>query len=249
MIAWEERGVGDPMILVHGITEDRHVWDRVVPLLADHCRCVLLDLRGHGESPLADDQSALAMAEDIGEVVRAAGIDEPPILVGHSLGGFVVTAYATQAPTRAVVNVDQPLRVGDFARQLQPVADQLRGPQWRDVIRQVFATLGIDQLNEDDRRYVLEKVDAVPHEVILGAWGLLLDSPPEEVDALVESLLPTIESPYLALHGSEPAEGYDEWLTRHLPGATLEVWDGLGHFISLVAPQRLAHRVKEFLSS
>jgi len=198
---------------------------------------------------LADDLSALAMAADIDEVVRAAGIDEPPILVGHSLGGFAVTAYANQAPTRAVVNVDQALRVGDFARELQPVADQLRGPQWRDVVRQVFATLCIDQLNEDDRRYVLQKVETVPREVILGAWGLLLDSPPEEVDALVESLLPTITSPYLALHGSEPPEGYDEWLARFLPGATLEVWDGLGHFISLVDPQRLADRVKEFLSS
>jgi len=249
MIAWEERGAGDPMVLVHGITEDRHVWDRVVPLLADEYRCVLLDLRGHGESPLADDQSALAMAQDIGEVVRAAGIAEPPILVGHSLGGFVVTAYATQAPTRAVVNVDQPLRVGDFARQLQPVAEELRGSQWRDVVRQVFATLGIDQLNQDDRRYVLEKVEAVPHEVILGAWGLLLDSRPEELDALGESLLPTIAVPYLALHGSEPAEGYGEWLARFLPGATLEVWDGLGHFISFVDPQRLADRVKDFVSS
>jgi len=249
MIAWEERGTGDPMVLVHGITEDRHVWHRVVPLLADDYRCVLLDLRGHGESPLADDQSALAMAEDIGEVVRAAGIDEPPIVVGHSLGGFVVTAYATQAPTRAVVNVDQPLRVGDFAQQLQPVADLLRGPEWREVIRQIFATLGIDQLNDDDRRYVLEKVETVSQEVIIGAWGLLLDSPPNDVDAMVESLLPAITSPYLALHGSEPSEGYGDWLARFLPSAQLEVWDVLGHFIQFVEPVRLANRVREFVSS
>ncbi|HEX4821342.1 MAG TPA: alpha/beta hydrolase [Acidimicrobiales bacterium] len=247
MIAWEERGAGVPMVLVHGITEDRHVWDRVVPLLDSDYRCVLLDLRGHGASPLTEDQSALGMAADIDEVVRAAGIYEPPILVGHSLGGFVVTAYATQAPTRAVVNVDQPLRVGDFARQLQPIADVLRGPEWRDVVQQVFSTLGLEQLNAEDRRYVLDHVERVPHEVVLGAWGLLLESQPEELDALVESLLPTITSPYLALHGSRPADGYGEWLGRFLPDATLEVWDGVGHFISLVEPQRLADRVREFV--
>jgi len=221
----------------------------VVPLLADDYRCVLLDLRGHGQSPMVENLSALAMAEDIGTVMREAGIDDPPVLVGHSLGGVVVTAYATQAPTRAVVNVDQPLRVGDFARELQPIADLLRGPDWRDVIRQVFATLGIEQLNDEDRRYVLAKIDAVPHDVILGVWGLLLDSPPDELDALIESLLPSITSPYLALHGSEPAEGYGVWLNRFLPSATVEVWDGVGHFIPFVEPQRFADRVKQFLAS
>ena len=247
MIAWEERGTGAPMVLVHGFTEDRHVWDRVVPLLESDFRCVLLDLRGHGESPAAEDQSALGMAADVAEVVRAAGIEEHPIVVGHSLGGVVVTAYATQAPTRAVVNVDQPLRVGDFARQLQPVGDLLRGPQFRDVIHQVFATLGLEQLDAHDRQYVLDHVDHVSHEVVLGAWGLLLDAAPDELDALIESMLPTIESPYLALHGSPPAESYDEWLHRFLPQATLEVWDGVGHFISFVAPQRFADRVREFV--
>src|SRR5437899_2738703 len=199
MIAWEESGHGAPAVLVHGITEDRYVWDRVVPLLDDRFRCVRLDLRGHGVSPSADDLSALGMAEDIGTVVRAAGIDEPPLLIGHSLGGFVATAYATQAPTRAVVNVDQPLRVGDFARALQPLADQLRGPDWREAVREVIESLGVDQLNDEDRAYVFDKVDAVRHEVILGVWGLLLDSSPDDLDALVESLLPTIHSPYLAL--------------------------------------------------
>src|SRR3954468_18917369 len=225
MIAWEERGTGDPMVLVHGITEDRHVWDRVVPLLEDDFRCVLLDLRGHGQSPMVDDLSALAMAEDIGEVVRAAGLDAPPIVVGHSLGGFVSTAYAAQAPTRAVVNVDQPLRVGDFARALQPLADVLRGPDWRSGLEIVFSGLGIDGLDPEARASVTKWMDATSHEVILGVWGLVLDSAPEELDALIESILPTIHAPYLALHGSDPGDGYADWLRQFMPGATLEVWD------------------------
>ena len=247
MIAWEERGAGDPMVLVHGITEDRHVWDRVVPLLADDYRCVLLDLRGHGQSPMVEDLSGFAMAEDIGEVIRAAGIDTPPILVGHSLGGFVVTAYAAQAPTRAVVNVDQPLRVGDFARALQPMADLLRGPEWRSGLELVFEGLGIDKLDADARAYVLERIDASPQELILGVWGLVLDTPPDELDALIESILPTIDTPYLALLGSDP-DDYGEWLARFLPGVTVDVWDGLGHFIQLVAPERLADRIKKFVA-
>jgi pimeloyl-ACP methyl ester carboxylesterase len=249
MIAWEESGAGRPAVFVHGITEDRHVWDGVIPLFEGDFRCVRLDLRGHGASPGADDLSALAMADDIGTVVREAGIDEPPLLIGHSLGGFVSTAYATQAPTSAVVNVDQPLRVGDFARALQPLADQLRGPDWRATVRVVIESLGVEQLNAADRKYVFDMVEAVPHEVILGVWGLVLDSSPDDLDALVESMLPAIKSPYLALHGSDPGDGYEQWLTKLVPNATFEVWDGVGHFVQLVEPERFASRVKEFASS
>ena len=249
MIAWEDSGAGPAAVFVHGITEDRHVWDRVIPMFEDEFRCVRLDLRGHGASPRADDLSALAMTDDIATVVREAGIDEPPVLIGHSLGGFVVTAYATQAPTFAVVNVDQPLQVGGFARELQPLADQLRGPDWRATVRLIIESLGTAQLNDADRQYVLDKVDTVAHEVILGVWGLLLDSSPDDLDALVESMLPTITSPYLSLHGSDPGDGYGSWLSNLVPTATFEVWDGVGHFVQLVEPARFAARVKEFLAA
>jgi len=249
MISWEASGAGAPAILVHGFTEDRHVWHRLVPLLESDFRCVQLDLRGHGASSDADDLSAFAMAEDIATVVREAGIDEPPLLIGHSLGGVVVSAYATQAPTRAVVNVDQTLRVGDFARALQPVADALRGPDWRAALHIVFSSLGIDQLDADDRTYVLDKIDALPHEVLLGVWGLVLDGDPDELTALVESLLPAIDVPYLAVHGGDPGDDYGSWLTKLIPTTTFEVWDGVGHFVQLVEPQRLADRIKAFAAS
>ena len=249
MIAWEESGEGPAAVFVHGITEDRHVWDRVIPLFEDGFRCVRLDLRGHGASPPADDLSAFAMADDIGTVVREAGIVEPPLVIGHSLGGFVSTAYAAQAPTRALVNVDQPLRVGDFARALQPIADLLRGPDWRATLGVVFESLGIDKLDAEARRYVDDQLEAVPHEVILGVWGLVLDTPPDDLDALVESILPTIDTPYLSLHGSDPGNDYGQWLTALIPRATYEVWEGVGHFIQLVEPERFATRVKEFVGA
>ena len=246
MISWEASGAGAPAVLVHGFTEDRHVWHRLAPLLEDDFRVIQLDLRGHGASSVEEDLSAFAMVDDIATVVREAGIDEPPILIGHSLGGVVVSAYATQAPTRAVVNVDQPLRAGDFARALQPVADALRGPDWRPALRMIFSSLGIDELDDDDRRYVFDKLDALSHDVLLGVWGLVLDGDPDELTALIESLLPAIDVPYLALHGGDPGDDYREWLTKLIPTATFEVWDGMGHFLQLVAPERLATRIKEF---
>ena len=47
----------------------------------------------------------ITMAGDLREVIEDAGADDA-LLVGHSLGGIVVTMYASQFDTRAVINVD-----------------------------------------------------------------------------------------------------------------------------------------------
>lgn len=249
MIAWEESGEGRPLVLVHGITEDRRTWHRVVPLLEDDFRCVRLDLRGHGASGDADDYGALAMAEDLATVVGEAGITEPPILVGHSLGAVVVSAYAAGGGAAAgIVNVDQSLRLGDFATGLQALGDALRGPGFRDALDAVFEALGEDALSPEDRRYADECKRSVRQEVVLGVWGLVLDSDPAELTATAEGLLGALSVPYLAIHGSDPGPGYEAWLTARLPSATYDLWDGLGHHPHLVEPERFAARVREFVA-
>ncbi|MHB1739428.1 MAG: alpha/beta fold hydrolase [Actinomycetes bacterium] len=246
MIAWEESGAGEPVVFVHGITEDRRAWDPVVPLLADRFRCLRLDLRGHGESPPAEDYSALAMASDIAEVVQAAGAGVPPLLVGHSLGAIVATAYATAAPVRGVVNVDQSLRLGDFARGLQPLAPMLQGPGFPDAISAIFASLGVDRLPERERAYVDAQHVSARRDVVLGVWDQVLTSTPEELTTIAEALASSVTVPYLAIHGCDPGPGYQQWLTGLLPSATVELWVGDGHYPHLVEPERFAARVTAF---
>jgi pimeloyl-ACP methyl ester carboxylesterase len=246
MIAWEESGSGPTIVLVHGNTEDRRGWDAVVPLLEDSYRCVRLDLRGHGESSNADDYSAIAMAEDVATVVAEASIDEPPLLVGHSLGAVVVTAYAAGAPARAVVNVDQGLALGDFAAALQQVEPMLRGEGFHDALGMVFAGLGVDALPPRWREWAEAKHAAARQEVVLGTWQLIFDSDAATLNGIVESMLGAVTVPYLAIHGSDPGDGYAGWLTSHVPTATVEVWDGDGHYPHLVEPERFAARVRAF---
>lgn len=249
-LAWEEDGRGTPLVLVHGITEDRHAWDTLLPHLVDRYRCVRLDLRGHGESPLQDDQSALAMAGDVAEVVAEAGIETPPVVVGHSLGGVVVTAYAIQAPVAGVVNIDQSLRFGDFATALRPLADVIRGPGFADAVLGVLLALGVDRLSPPVLHYVERCCREVSHEVVLGAWDMVLDADPTELTATAEVLLePLRRTPYLAIHGSDPGAGYPEWLGGMLDGLELEIWEGAGHFPHLVEPARFADRLDRFVAA
>ncbi len=247
MIAWDESGTGPPVVFVHGLTEDRRGWDPVVAHLNDRFRCVRLDLRGHGQSSDADDLSALAMAEDVATLVAEAQIAQPPLVVGHSLGAVVATAYASQAPVRGVVNVDQSLRLGDFAAALQPLATALRDPAtFHEAFGAVLGALGVpDGLDPRYRTYLDQLHADARQKVVLGVWSLVFDAAPDELTAIAESLLGAVTGPYVAIHGSDPGPGYAEWLAAALPGATVEVWEGTGHYPHLAEPGRLAARIAE----
>lgn len=73
-------------------------------MLADmaraHYPALALDLRGHGESPLGDPHyfSVATLVADIREAVKAHGVSQPFVLVGHSMGGRVVMRYAADYP-------------------------------------------------------------------------------------------------------------------------------------------------------
>lgn len=237
MIAWETSGSGPPVVLVHGITEDRRSWDAVVPALEERFRVLRLDLRGHGESSDASDYSPVSMAADVAEAVDAAGVESPPLLVGHSLGGAVVSVYALQAPARAVVTVDQSLRFGDTAALVHPLASALRGPGFADALSSLFEGLG-----EADDPEIRRKHREARQEVVLGVWGQVFESSPEDLNALAESLLPSLPVPLLAVHGSDPGADYVDWLHRLLPSAVVEVWPG-GHYPHLADPARFAARL------
>ena len=94
-----------------------------------------------------------------------------------------------------------------------------------------------------------QRVREFPREVILGVWAELLATPSQELTALAEAALPHCRAPLLAIHGSPPEPDYPEWLRSRVPEAKLEIWDGQGHLLHLVDPDRFAARVERFVAS
>ena len=67
--------------------------------LADRHTVIAVDLPGHGDSPCPDDPDAFtrdAALADLDDVI--ADLDETPVLVGHSLGGYLALAHAATRP-------------------------------------------------------------------------------------------------------------------------------------------------------
>ncbi|WP_420451326.1 alpha/beta fold hydrolase [Ilumatobacter sp.] len=93
------RGSGPPIVLLHGLGMTAATWDACGDLLADRFTVVAVDLPGHGDSPRPGDPQAYtrdAALADLDAVI--AELDGRPVLVGHSLGGYLALAHAATRP-------------------------------------------------------------------------------------------------------------------------------------------------------
>jgi pimeloyl-ACP methyl ester carboxylesterase len=99
-VYYKEKGEGHPLVLVHGFCETNRIWDRFSENLADTYRVLLPDLPGFGESPLPSTPFTIT---DIA-VKLLNWMDElqvkNPVVIGHSLGGYVTLAMAEEQPDR-----------------------------------------------------------------------------------------------------------------------------------------------------
>jgi len=238
-LAHDTHGEGPLLVLVHGITENRHSWDPLVADLARDHRVLRVDLRGHGESPMADGYGVDELTGDL-----AALVDEPPLVVGHSLGGMVATAYGAMFESRGIINVDQSLDLAPLQAGLLQQAELLRGEAFPMVMTALFDSLrGVVPDDEWARLTSLRRFD---QPVVLGVWSVMLDSSPEELAATVSAMVTGVSSPYLSLHGIDPGPGYAGWLTERIPQAQVEVWPDLGHYPHLVRSEDFLARVRAF---
>ncbi len=103
------------LVLVHGGAAHAHWWAPLAPLLADGFRVVALDMSGHGDSGRRDVYSVTSWAEEVLAVAAAAGGSGRPVVVGHSMGGFVTIATAALhgEELEGAIVIDAPVRRPD----------------------------------------------------------------------------------------------------------------------------------------
>jgi pimeloyl-ACP methyl ester carboxylesterase len=92
MIHFFEKGTGQPLVLLHGFCESGNMWNYFAEGLSAHFRVICPDLPGFGDSPISGNQITLEeVAVQLEEWMEENQIHEP-IIIGHSLGGYVTVA-------------------------------------------------------------------------------------------------------------------------------------------------------------
>lgn len=113
-LAWGEVGRRG-LVFVHGGGAHAHWWTHIAAAFAEEYRVVAVDLSGHGDSGHRDVYRFEQWTDEVIAVAASAGIEGLPVVVGHSMGGFVTIATAALHPemVTGVVIVDSPVTEPD----------------------------------------------------------------------------------------------------------------------------------------
>ena len=107
-----QAGSGAPVIMIHGLAASLHDWDELLPALVEAGYAgYALDLLGHGESykpSQLDHYTSDAVFEHMRGWIDTLKLEQPAVLIGHSLGGYLALEFALRFPrqVRALVLVN-----------------------------------------------------------------------------------------------------------------------------------------------
>jgi malonyl-CoA O-methyltransferase len=235
-----------PVVLLHGWGSDGSVWNRLAQELRERFRVLAVDLPGFGDSPPGSYDLPQLLAQ------LAQTLPERVILVGWSLGGMLVTAYAARWPRRVAQLVT-----------LSANATFIRRPGWPSAMpRRTFAAFcedfdadpaaacrqfhGLQARGDNRERQVLR--DLRKHPVALGSsWQNAL--------RLLGELdnrrhLASLAVPALHLFGERdilvpPAAA--RAMADACPGARVKVLPGIAHVPHYSDPATTAEAILTFL--
>jgi pimeloyl-ACP methyl ester carboxylesterase len=109
-LAWGESGRRG-LVFVHGGGAHAHWWTHLAATFASEFRVLAIDLSGHGDSDHRAEYRLEQWTDEVIAVADAGGIDGLPVIIGHSMGGFVTIATAARHADRmtGVVICDSPV--------------------------------------------------------------------------------------------------------------------------------------------
>jgi pimeloyl-ACP methyl ester carboxylesterase len=250
-IAWERRGSGLPLVLVHGLGYARWGWEPVADLLAERFEVVLLDNRGIGGSDAPPGPyTAAEMAGDVLRVMDEAEIGRAHVL-GTSLGGMIaqelalgaterveklVLACSTPGGPHAAPMPEQTVRLLAEAPSLAPEV------VLRRFVENALAPGASNGLVERILAHRLATAQRPEAWAAQAAAGASFDA---------WERLPELRRPTLVLHGTadavvDPANAGH--LASRIPDARVELFEDRGHLFFWEEPERFVGIVGEFLS-
>lgn len=193
-IASSEWGSGYPLIFLHGFCDNRSMWDEFVePFTADY-RVIAPDLPGFGDSELLPPPFTIDQVGDrLYEWLRDQKVDRP-LLIGHSLGGYVALSILDRHPefvSGLVLFHSTP--VGD-SKERKEVRDRViafvREHGVQEYLDSFVPGLFTDKKNPAIRQ-ALARMTGTKAEALIGYAGAMRERP-DRTDVLLKTQVPVL---------------------------------------------------------
>jgi len=248
--AWGEpsdRGI----VLVHGGAAHARWWDHIAPLLTNGWRVIAPDLSGHGDSDRRPRYNLDTWAREVLSVSTDAGI-AAPVVIGHSMGGFIALRMATLFGSQlaGVVAIDSPVR--DIAPE-ETAARQRRafGPLWVYPTREQALARFRPIPDQPVLPYIAEHVAATSLRPVEGGWTWKFDPSIFARDQFTPTLLTRLDcrvALFRAEHGIVSEKLGEVMYDRLGRVAPLVEIPAAGHHIMLDEPIALVSALRTLLA-
>jgi pimeloyl-ACP methyl ester carboxylesterase len=251
-IAFERRGAGPPLVLLHGALSDSRSWRRQLDDLSDDYDVIAWDAPGCGRSSDPPEGFRLPDYADCLAALLAEIAVERPRVLGLSFGSGLALEFYRRHPAVPRTLVLASAYAG-WAGSLPPeeVRERLeKGLQQSEWPSEKVAEAFVPTLYST----------SVPDEVMKEAAGIISDFHPAGMRVMLKAfaeadlrdILPIIEVPTLLIYGEldqrSPLTVARE-LHSKIPTSTLVVIPGVGHECSTEAPEAFNAEVRSFLAS
>jgi pimeloyl-ACP methyl ester carboxylesterase len=228
--AWyDERGAGDPLVVLHGGVVDSRFYERNAEALAEHFHVYSPDRRGHGRTPDVAGPMTFESGVDDTVALLERVIGGPADLVGHSNGAFVALLTALRRPdlVRRLVMVSGGFHRGGLVQQ-EPAENP-------DAPLPDFAALHaeVSPGGEGHFQVLLEKT-------------MELES---KEPALPETALREVKARTLLMFGDDDLVTFEHIVATYegIPDAELAIVPGTSHFLLQEKPDLCNRIIADFL--
>ncbi len=239
------------LLLIHGFPLDSAMWELQLQDLADVARVIAPDLRGHGRSDSVPGPYSMELfSKDIAGLLDYLNIDQPVVVCGLSMGGYIALDFYRRYPervagliltaTRAGADSDE----GKAGRSKSVATVEAEGTE--PIIAGMLPKLMAPDSYEDDELvdFVKEIMEGTSVEGMIGALQAMRDRPDST------STLGKIAVPTLIIHGENDqlipvAEA--EAMYRAIEEAEMVVIENAGHLPNLEQPDVFNDAVVDFL--
>ncbi|MDX7951457.1 alpha/beta fold hydrolase [Lichenihabitans sp. Uapishka_5] len=242
---------GSPILFIHAVSLDLTWWDHQFSAFATDHDLVAFDLPGHGVSPSLDGPYTFDALATVAAEVIAALDTGPAHVVGISVGGMVAQTLALARPdvvrsltlVATLCTLPDPVREAMRERARVARADgmaALVSPTLERWFPPVFRAGRPDMLDRAAK-------SVLRHDPVVYAemWEMIagLD---------LEARISTIACPTLVVAGAEDVNApvaAGQRMADLIPGASLHILSGVGHFPPLEAPHAFNERLRAYFDS
>ena len=250
---YTEAGSGLPVVLLHGFPFDHSIWQAQQAALSQSFRVIAPDLRGHGQSPLVEDEvyPMETLAGDVLALLDRLDI-ERAVWVGHSMGGYVTMAALRLAPERVqalgLVATHPHADSHEKRLQRQESADSAAQSGSTDTAHSMLAVLFASGVEGSSplAQSVYDIMINTPGPTMAGAMRGMAQRP-DSLDVLRAANLPTLVIAGAEDRVIEPAVVQN--MEAQMPHARLVTIEGAGHLPMLENPEATTNALRDFLTT